>query len=143
MIPYYMLELQQIINRCSLQLFITGLKDRIYEKRLYCWIWIWYRNLNFSKFGTGTAINPYGSPTLQPASEQDGKEGHYIYPYLQRAIHTGRDTPPGTPTPGLERSQPTGHTHCFKGGERAFKMEETPVCHNAFQLLYQKYHMQK
>jgi hypothetical protein len=48
----------------------------------------------------------------------------YVYLYLHRAIHTGRDTPPGTPTPGLERSQPTGHTHCFKGGERAFKMEE-------------------
>ncbi len=56
--------------------------------------------------------------------------------YLHRAIHTGRDTPPGTPTPGLERSQPTGHTHCFKGGERALKWKKTTVCHNVFQLLY-------
>ncbi len=72
----------------------------------------------------------------------------YIYPYLHRAIHTGRDTPPGTPTPGLDRSQPTGHTHCFKGGERAFYNGRKLlcviiVCHNDLPLLYQKYHIQK
>jgi len=34
-----------------------------------------------------------------------------MWTFLHKAIQAGRETPPDTPTPGLERNQPTGHTH--------------------------------